>query len=142
MRRRRSWALLSLFASFGYNARHMAWAAIPLWVMLAHGVAQGTPRQLAARHGGVAGRGARDGEFQSRLCAVAPKRGYAGGGRGCSTASEPRPTFVLSGYMSEPLAYYLPGEWPVASLPDASPDVDAAACWRCSNRARRCRTGE
>jgi hypothetical protein len=37
------------------------------------------------------------------------------------------PTFVASGYMSKPLAAYLPADWPVVALPDATGDEEAPA---------------
>lgn len=115
--------LVSRFATFGYNVRHVLWSCIVLLIVMAVGMAKGRPRGLATLATALV--------FVSFLAALY-HRTYSDAYRNEDSRAVaaylqadqdgPAAVFVLSGYMIAPLEYYLPASWPVFPLPDATPD--------------------
>jgi hypothetical protein len=118
--------VVSQFASFGYNVRHTAWAAVPVWVLIAHGAAHGRPRWLAWGAAGLMAVGLATANF-NRVFSDAHRNEDARAAAAFLQAEEARPTFVISGYMSKALGHYLPKDWPTQPLPDVAPDQNAPA---------------
>jgi hypothetical protein len=118
---------VSLAAGFGYNVRHAVWAFAPLAALLAVGAAYGRPRGLAWSAAAVLGL-AFVAAHCNRLASLEHRnedvRAVA---ERLIAADVAAPTFVASGYMSKPLAAYLPADWPVVALPDATGDEEAPA---------------
>jgi hypothetical protein len=118
--------VLSHFASFGYNVRHTAWAAVPLWGMIAHGAAHGRPRRLACTMAAVLVIGMVAANYH-RAFTTSHQNEDVRGAAAFLVSRQPRPTFVISGYMAAPLERYLPSDWPVQALPDVASDPGASA---------------
>jgi hypothetical protein len=118
--------VLSHFASFGYNVRHTAWAAVPMWVMIADGAAHGRPRLIALTMAAVIAVGMVAANYHRAFTTSHQNEDVRGAAAFLATR-QPRPTFVISGYMAAPLKHYLPSDWPVHALPDVASDTGASA---------------
>lgn len=128
--------IVSAAAGFGYNVRHAVWAFAPLAAALGLGIAIGRPRWLAwTATGALAAAFAV--AHANRLTTLAhANEDVRGTAAFLVEQGPPGPTFVLSGYMSKPLADYLPADWPVIALPDARPESANAAAASIHARVR------
>jgi uncharacterized membrane protein len=118
--------LVSNWASFGYNTRHAVWACLPLLAVMAVGIAHGRPVWLKASAALLLA-GAFAFAHWNRLTNPNHANEDARAAAEFIAAEPPAPVFVLSGYMTSPLAAYLPQDWPLAALPEAKSGADAPA---------------
>jgi hypothetical protein len=112
--------VISRIAGFGYSPRHVAWAAAPLIAALGSGIANGRPRSLAWGAGVVviAAFGVATG---NRIFVDAYRNEDARGAAAFIAAADfdqPTPVFALSGYMRDPIQFYLAKDWKVFWLPE------------------------
>jgi hypothetical protein len=109
--------IVSRLVGFGYSPRHALWAAAPLMAMLAVGAARGRPRWLAGAATVVLAAGFAVAHF-NRLVSLSHRNEDARAVATFVTAQDSQaPIFVLSGYMSGPLAAYLPAGAQLFALP-------------------------
>jgi hypothetical protein len=126
---------VSDFAGFGYNVRHAIWAFAPLSVVLGTGVARGRPRWLAWCAVTVLGLAFAVAHINRLTAPAHANEDVRGAATYLVDQGPAAPTFVLSGYMSKPLAVYLPVDWPLFALPNADADQRAADAATASVRA-------
>ena len=134
-------AAVSHFAGFGYNVRHAAWAFAPLAALMALGAAHGRPRWLAWCAVAVVATAFAVAHANRHTTAAHSNEDVRGVARTLVAESPILPTFVVSGYMSKPLAAYLPADWPSYSLPDVAIEGDATQLAIAEIR-NRCKTGQ
>lgn len=117
---------VSSFANFGYNARHAVWACLPLYVLMGVGMASGQRRSLRITAIAVLALGFAVAHFNRQTSDVHRNEDLRAAARFIATFEETAPIFVLSGYMSKPLAVYLPEENAPHPLPDAGVDAPSS----------------
>jgi hypothetical protein len=117
---------VSAFGGFGYNARHVVWACVPLYVLLGTGLAskrRGCLRCLAGAAIGVAFAMA---HYNRVVSAEHRNEDMRAAARFISAFDEQAPVFVISGYMADPLEYYLSGGRLAIPLPSIDSNTPAA----------------
>jgi hypothetical protein len=117
---------VSVAAGFGYNVRHAVWAFAPLAAALSIGAAYGRPRWLAWTAAVLMFAAFAVAHLQRIVRFEHRNEDMRSVAERLTAVEAPRPTFVLSGYMSKPLAAYLPAKFPVFALPDAETSEHAA----------------
>lgn len=130
----------SQVAGFGYNARHALWACVPLIAALAIGVANGGPRWLSAVATALLVLSFAAAQV-NRLTSSAHRNEDARAVARFVSSKPQRPLFVLAGYMQQPIAAYLPDEWPVIGLLKAA-NEEGAKEKTIDNVLRRASSGE
>jgi hypothetical protein len=118
--------LVSDWANFGYNARHAVWACLPLLAVMSVGIANGRPVWVSASAALLLA-GAFGAAHWNRLTNPNHANEDARAAAEFIAAEPQRPVFVISGYMTGPLAAYLPQDWPLAALPESKSGKDSPA---------------
>lgn len=113
---------ISRASGFGFSPRHVAWIVAPLFASLGMGIANARPLWLGRIATAILAVGFAQAAM-NRLNVSDFRNEDARDAANFIVAEEggnPRPVFALSGYMRDPLQFYLPANWSVYWLSDAA----------------------
>lgn len=133
--------VVSHFGGFGYNVRHAVWAFVPLAAMLGVGMAHSRQRWLAGTATVLIGVAFGVAHFNRLATAAHANEDVRGAAQLIVASAPPAPTLVLAGYMSKPLAAYLPADWPLVPVQEEHMG-DPAAALACDEVRGRAAPGE
>jgi uncharacterized membrane protein len=121
--------LLSVISPLGFRVRYVAWCAIPLLVLITSGVMQGRGGWRTTVAAGVVAIISIVAILRRQFDVRYMNEDARGAASYLSSHADPMtPVFVISGYMADPVGYYLSGARKLDSLPNVvtTAELDSA----------------